>query len=411
MNRRWVTSRILLCIVVLAAYGDTLADDPAGGVPVAKIPLLSEDEISTRERALLWGSRRQIGAYLSPPGEIKAEADHEVVYPPKKKDKQGTAPERTSGNDYESMRVDYAWKGYGDSFCGTYVILLADLSRYKTLTFQVKGAAGGEGFAIAMHDLIANRREDAVRVGSVYRYLPGGVTQQWQEVRVPLEDFYGVDLSQGYCLIFAINEPGRGTFWIDDIRFHTRMLVDRDAQVRRKGYLLLDDFDHSDLNLLGRRALGFQQLPSSCIATRVPGKGDRAGRVLKLTYEKLASGWCGYYTMLNAIGGEHYDLSGFKSISFDLRGEAGGETFELAMADEDWIRIGDTLRAGPIEQFLPGGVTRRWQTVTMPLTAFGSLDLTRMGTFSIIFSQTGRGVVYMDNLRFNLPSSGDKDRK
>ncbi len=404
MSLRLITSRFILWVVVAAACRGTFALDPAGGVPLAKIPRLSDEEASTHERALLWGNRGQIGAYVSPPGKIKADTDYEVVYPPKNPDGDETPQAGRSGNDHESMRVTYAWPGRSGSFCGAYLLLLADLSEFKTLTFRVRGAAGGEAFEIAMHDLIANRREDAVCVGSIYRYLPGGVTQRWQEVRIPLDDFYGVDRSQGYGLIFGINEPGEGLFWIDDVRFHTKNLVDRDVQVRGMGHLLLDDFDHSDMNLLGRRALGFQQLPSSCTATRVEGGEGRAGRVLKLTYEKLASGWCGYYTMLNQVDGEHYDLSGFESVSFDVRGENGGETFELGMADENWVRIGDTLRAGPVDQFLPAGVTPRWQTVTVPLAAFGTLDLTRMGTFSIIFRQTGRGVVYLDNLRFNLPA-------
>ena len=399
-------SRTLLWIAVVATTCHVaLADDRTQGIPLAKVPVLSDEEIAPHERGLLWGTRRQIGAYLSPPGQVKAEADYEVIYPPRDR-KRNKPPLETSGNDYESMRVTYSWQGRGESFCGTYVIILADLRRFQTLTFQVRGASGGEAFEIAMHDLIANRREDAVRVGSIYRYLPRGVTTKWQEVHVPLEDFYGVKLGQAYGLILAINEPGSGAFWIDDVRFHTEMLVDRDAQINRAGHLLLDDFDHSDMNLLGRRALGFQQLPSTCIATRVKSPDGRAGRVLKLAYEKMASGWCGYYTMLNQIDGKHYDLSRFESMAFEIRGVDGGETFELAMADENWIRIGDSSRAGPIEQFLDGGVTQEWQTVTVPLAAFEGLDLTRMGSFSVVFNQPGQGGVYLDNIRFNLPRSG-----
>jgi len=94
----------------------------------------------------------------------------------------------------------------------------------------------------------------------------------------------------------------------------------------------------------------------------------------------------------------------FNSASFMVKGAAGGETFEIGMADKSWIIIGDSLKAGPVEKYLPGGVTDKWQEVTIPLKNFGALDFSEMGSFVINFHEVGRGAVYIDNLKFHKKS-------
>jgi hypothetical protein len=126
------------------------------------------------------------------------------------------------------------------------------------------------------------------------------------------------------------------------------------------------------------------------------------GKSLKLVYEKESTGWCGYFTLLNQIDGEYYDLSKYKSVSFMVKGQKGGETFQLGMADKNWINIGDSLKAGQVENFLPSGVTTEWKEVVIPLKKFGALDLTQMGSFVIDFNKKQKGVIYVDNLKFIL---------
>jgi len=294
------------------------------------------------------------------------------------------------------------------SFCGAYVIVMGDLSQFATMTFWIKGAKGGETFEIGMNDTISNKREDAVIVGSIYRYLPKGVTTEWQQVVVPLEDFFGADLTRVYSIVFNFNEEGEGNFWIDGIRFHTEALVDREAQITQAGELMLDDFDHSNLNLLGRKANTYKRLPSVCEFIRVedPRVGDH-GRSLRLDYDKQAVGWCGYYTLLNQIDGEFFDLTPYKEVRFWVRGARGGETFEVGMADRSWLTIGDSVKAGMENKFLPKGVTPSWQEVVIPLSDFGKLDWSQMGSFVINFYKQGKGTLFLDNLRFVRKS--DKD--
>ena len=304
--------------------------------------------------------------------------------------------------DTKAIKFEYQ-KKKSKGFCGSYIIINGDLSGIGTLTFLIRGAKGGEAFELGMHDMVSNRREDAVFCGSIYRYLPQGITTDWQLVKVPLADFYGMDITKIFSLVFHYDEPGNGKFWIDEIRFSNYDLVSREMAINKKGYFLLNDFDHSDLNLLGRKTSTYKKLPSYCVGKRLePSYFGGKGRSLQLSYKKANSGWCGFYTLLNQIDGEFYDLSKYHSVSFMVKGEKGGENFEIGMADKRWILIGDSLKAGKITKYLPGGVTTDWQKVTVPLKDFGKLDLSQMGSFVINFHEKEKGIITIDDIKFHF---------
>ncbi len=127
--------------------------------------------------------------------------------------------------------------------------------------------------------------------------------------------------------------------------------------------------------------------------------GDR-GRSLRLDFDKQTTGWCGYYSLLNQIDGEYFDLSAYKAVVFTARGLRGAETFEIGMADRSWMTIGDSVKAGSIESYLPGGLSTEWQEVVIPLSDFGKLDWSQMGSFTINFNRPSQGTLFMDDLRF-----------
>jgi len=372
-----------------------------------KLPPLPEDTVLFEEEKM-FGYRGRIGAFSLPPSKIGIYFTEKVYYEkgepvaiPESRDELGLPIEPVK----KSIKVMYKKEinmidNKDLSFCGAYVILLADLSKYQTMTFMIKGEKGEEAFELGMNDAVSNKREDAVYVGSIHRYLPHGVTKEWQMVEVPLEDFYGPNLSQVYSIVFAFNEPGQGSFYMDQLRFHKDMLVDRELDIENKGYLLLDDFDHSLLNLLGRKTNAYKKLPSVCRHSLTTEEKYEGAGSLKLAFVKKGSGWCGYYSLLNQVDGEFYDLSMFKSASFMVKGKDGGEIFEIGMADRNWVIIGDSLKAGPITKYLPGGVTKEWQEVVIPLEDFGALDFTDMGSFVINFHKVGKGAIYIDNLKF-----------
>jgi len=349
-------------------------------------PLAQENTLSPEERN--FGFRGRIGGFKLEPSKFGSYVDTTVFHP--------------GGKDQESIKYMYEQVGE-KSFVGAYFIVSADLSKFKTMTFYIKGEKGGETFEIGMNDVISNRREDAVFIGSIYRYLPKGVTTEWQKVIIPLKDWFGPNLSQVYSFVFNFNEGGRGVFWIDEIAFHTEEMVDRDAEIEKQGHLLLDNFDHNDLNLLGRKTNTYKKLPSICRFSRDSEvRWGNEGRALKLDYQKEGTGWCGYYTLLNQIDGEYFNLSWYDQVSFRVKGEKGGELFEIGMADRNWLTIGDSVKAGSIEKYLPGGVTLVWQEVAIPLEDFGLLDFSQMGSFVINFHKKQEGTLYVDDLKFHL---------
>ncbi|MBI3333024.1 MAG: hypothetical protein HYZ93_02910 [Candidatus Omnitrophica bacterium] len=359
-----------------AAFGEQAA--------LKEVPPLPQGTVLFQGEVRL-GQRGRLGGYAMKPSKYG-------VYPDRKV--------RREGSSEQPIHVRYL-KAAGPSFAGVYVVLVGDLSRYATMSFWVKGLKGGEAFEIGINDVISNKREDAVFAGSIYRYLPQGLTPQWQEVRIPLEDFFGADLARVYSLVLNFNEEGTGELWLEGLAFHTEPLVDREALMERQGELLLDNFDHSDLNLLGRKANAYKRLPSVCAVSRVlePRVGA-GGRSLRLDWEKQTTGWCGYYTLLNQVDGAYFDLGPYKSVRFWVRGLKGGESFEIGMADRSWLTIGDSVKAGPVERYLAGGVTAEWKEVVIPLSDFGKLDWTQMGSFVINFPQPGQGTVFVDDLRF-----------
>ncbi|MBI1953370.1 MAG: hypothetical protein HYS41_04520 [Candidatus Omnitrophica bacterium] len=138
--------------------------------------------------------------------------------------------------------------------------------------------------------------------------------------------------------------------------------------------------------------------PSYTVITKAddtrPGRGGSS--CLRLEYAKLG-GWCGWYTLLNGI-----DVSRHNALTFWVKGEQGGERFDIGFADEKMQELEiDAIFAGPIMAFLPDGVTTQWQQVKVPLAGLRTdMDMTRMGSLVLWFRYEGRGTVYVDDVAF-----------
>ena len=338
-------------------------------------------EVATNE--FLFGYRGKIGKFFFGASTVSASMDAHSYFDPAKDIIPNNSPTLLANPKAKSYRFDYKKEKIED-FCGGYVIITGDVSQYKSLTFLVKGARGGETFLVGMHDIISHKRGDAVLAGSIHRYLPNGIQKEWQAVTIPLDDFYGLDLNQIHALVFEFNEIGKGSVWIDAPQFSPKGLVNRKKDVHKKNFLAIDNFNHSDLNLLGLQASVYKKLPSTCQAKRIPVDTEEEGnKCLQLSYKKTFSGWCGYYSLLHKVDNTFWDLRDFQSLSFKVKGEKGTEHMEIGLADKSWIIIGDSLMAGEISGYLPKGLSTHWQEVTIPLSDFGSLDFSRIG--SLVF--------------------------
>ena len=137
--------------------------------------------------------------------------------------------------------------------------------------------------------------------------------------------------------------------------------------------------------------------PSYTVMTKV--LDDRPGCVgysLRMEYSK-AGGWCGWYTLLNGI-----DVSKHNALTFWVKGEHGGERFDIGMADREMQDLEiDAVYAGSILAFLPQGVTTQWQQVKIPLQGLRtSLNLARLGSLVLWFRYEGKGSIQIDDVAF-----------
>lgn len=108
-------------------------------------------------------------------------------------------------------------------WCGWYTLLDGiDATDYNALTFWVKGRDGGERFDIGLADTLRQELEiDATYAGSVSFFLKGGITKEWQKVKIPLSRLAGdIDMSSLGSLVFwfRYESPGADSvIYIDDI--------------------------------------------------------------------------------------------------------------------------------------------------------------------------------------------------
>ncbi len=137
--------------------------------------------------------------------------------------------------------------------------------------------------------------------------------------------------------------------------------------------------------------------PSYTVITK--GLDTRPGSVgyaLRIEYNK-AGGWCGWYTLLNGI-----DVSRHNALTFWVKGEQGGERFDIGLADDQMQDLEiDAVYVGPVTAFLPQGVTTDWQQVKVPLQSLRSnLNLDRLGSLVFWFRYEGKGAIHVDDVAF-----------
>lgn len=117
-----------------------------------------------------------------------------------------------------AMKLDYSVDSKNPAYNGFWMSLNGiDASKYKNLTFWVKGDAK-IGYTTVFKVELKNA---AKQVG---RYYVTNVTDQWQEVIIPLTEFKGLsDLSNmsEFVIVFEdrIASNKKGVIYVDDIKF------------------------------------------------------------------------------------------------------------------------------------------------------------------------------------------------
>lgn len=142
--------------------------------------------------------------------------------------------EENFGGTGRALMIKYDKKAEGGPYgtggwCGYYTMLRSggkyfDATAYKTITFQVKGAEGGENFKVGLADKHWEELGDSVKSEEIGKYLPEGkVTKNWQKASIPLDVFfleYKEIASLAICFEGECFSTGaaKGTVYIDDLK-------------------------------------------------------------------------------------------------------------------------------------------------------------------------------------------------
>jgi hypothetical protein len=110
-------------------------------------------------------------------------------------------------------------------------------------------------------------------------------------------------------------------------------------------------------------------------------------------FDGLASDW----------GNVDTSLTGYNYLSFWVRGNAGGEGFQVGLGNSSYVES-----RMQVNQFLPNGITTQWQKVVIPLSVLeASSPITRGVVSKFVIAVDGtalngaaQGTVYIDNITF-----------
>ncbi len=178
------------------------------------------------------------------------------------------------------------------------------------------------------------------------------------------------------------------------------------AQAAVPNVALIDDFESGVPNALDGYHGSFQSGASKVDLLRdttfFHGTGKR-GTSLRIRANKQDDGFCGVWLQCfdsKTAKKKFFNAKPFGYLSFWIRGQTGGETFTVKMADGAWVAKEDSLPLGELRKYLPNGVNRNWQEVLIPLTDAAALDLENFGGLTFLFSTPGQSVIYVDDFCF-----------
>lgn len=182
---------------------------------------------------------------------------------------------------------------------------------------------------------------------------------------------------------------------------------------------ILDDFnDNNDTNYWDGGMGTMEASPGNdSISRSFDTAGAFSGRSLKLAYNlNSASDWNGYFLLLNNSIGVTKNLSGYRHLSFWVKGSVGGVEHLKIGLENTSAPAGGRNRAGLyVNDYLDGGITNDWQKVSIPVAAFANLDgLTNAKTLTFVFERSyadamgysRTATVLIDDIRFSGVSLG-----
>ncbi len=173
---------------------------------------------------------------------------------------------------------------------------------------------------------------------------------------------------------------------------------------------LVWSFEEGVFNRWGGQFNAYGRLPS-WTRTYLDPKVHQAssGHSLRLTVHRERDGfagvWLGFYPASGA-GRQFFDARTYRFLSFWVKGEKGGEDFEVQLADDTSEQREEEVPKRPIRAYLPKGVSTDWQEVLVPLSDFPGVHLGRLANLVLNFPSPGDYRVYLDDVTLKRLSWG-----
>jgi len=115
---------------------------------------------------------------------------------------------------------------------------------------------------------------------------------------------------------------------------------------------------------------------------------SQKGRVAGIKYDILEGGWGGYGIVMKGA-----NVSRFRYIAMDLKGDKGGEFFEVGLRD---VRGQERKKAITVYT----DISTEWQRVLIPLADFGGVNFASLDNITFGFPAKKSGRLYFDNIDF-----------
>ncbi len=128
-----------------------------------------------------------------------------------------------------------------------------------------------------------------------------------------------------------------------------------------------------------------------------------SGHSLRVTAHRDAEGFCGVWLDFHPSTGithRYLDASGFQFLSFWIKGQKGGEDFDIELTDEATLNDEDARPRRPLRAYLPQGVTAKWQEVLVPLADFRGLKRGRLARMTLNITKPGDYRFHLDDIAF-----------
>jgi hypothetical protein len=192
------------------------------------------------------------------------------------------------------------------------------------------------------------------------------------------------------------------------------MMFSSPAKAANPEVALVDDFEHGIPNAMDGQQGRFQSGASriDVLRDRSIFHGGPNGTSLRIRVDRQEVGHCGVWFQFfdaKAAKKNFLDARPYAFLSFWIRGQVGGERFQIKLADRAWVEREDSLEIGEIRTFLPDGVTRQWQEVLIPLKDAAALDLSNLGGLTLLFHSVGQSTIYIDDISFKTSAAAQSN--